>query len=234
MLKIEKNIIKMCELNTYGILGGKARVLFDIINTKIGVVTCGSRQSTQIKTVAEVCKKIGIPCHIFMPNGQSDSRLYAEQYGAIIHLVSPAYNTVLNARAREFATNNAMQFIPLGMLSLECIEKVTNIVLENSETFKGQRKIIIPIGGGCFFMGIVKALNKIGYSGEIMGVMCGMDATKNIYKFLTPQELENVKIVKSSNQYNKAIKNNFGLNETYEAKCLEYLTENDFLISIAK
>jgi hypothetical protein len=70
------------------------------------------------------------------------------------------------------------------------------------------------------------------YSGSIIGVMCGMDATKNIDKFL--QNKQNITIVKSQHEYKKKITNSLGLNETYEAKCLDFMDIDATLVSIAK
>ena len=230
---MDNKIIKLCEIKTNGLLGGKAYVLFKALKDKNkGVCTCGSRVSTQIKTVSEVCKILNLPCHIFMPNGDSEIRGVAETNGAKIHIVTPAYNTVLNKRALDYANENDLLFIPLGMLNEYFIKIVEDFTFENKEKFLDKEKIIIPIGGGCFFIGICRCLLSLGYKGEILGVMCGMDATKNINKYLILNE--QIKIVKSEKQYKEKSKNVFGLNETYEAKCLDFLTDNAFLVSIAK
>ena len=219
-----------------GVFGGKAYVMFRLLKNSKGLATCGSRVSTQIKTATLVCEKLNIPCHIFMPKGESKVREFIEQHNAIIHYGTAGYNSVINANARDYAKENNLDYIPLGMLNDTCINIISDLVIENKELFSNIKRLVIPIGSGCFFTGIVNGLCAINYNGEILGVMCGMDATKNIQKYLClPLEyLPNMKIVKSTYKYEDLYANNLDLNETYEAKCLDFMSDGDTLLSIAK
>lgn len=233
MLKVDNNIIRLDDWEINGISGGKSYVLFKAIGNAKGVVTCGSRVSTQVKTTALVCEYLNIPCHIFMPRGVSEIKDIVTQHRGIIHEPKAGYNSVLNARARELAQELGYLYIPLGMLDDYFINIVKDIVLENKDIFLNIKRLVIPVGGGCFFIGLVKGLQEIGFKGDILGVMCGMDASANINSYLSIFDSLPFTLVKSPVKYESKIVNNLRLNENYEAKCLEFMNNDDVLISIA-
>ena len=73
------------------------------------------------------------------------------------------------------------------------------------------------------------SLNYIKSNIPVLGILVGMDSTKNIAKNTTYKYYN---IIKSEYKYQDKIKHEF-LNPTYEAKCVPYLEENDTLYVVA-
>ena len=203
-----------------------------------GIVTCGSRFSIQVLSFAKTCEKLNVPCIVCIPSGkETDMIKQLKNTNATIKYISPAYNTVLNARARETASELGYGYVPLGMLEEFAFEIISNIVLDNIDAIKNVNRIIVPVGSGTTLIGVAYGIKKAKLNIPILGVMVGMDATKNIFK----KNLEyingcNITLVKSEDDYNKQINNDIipDLNKTYEAKCLPYIQGNDLFWIVDK
>lgn len=198
-----------------------------------GIVTCGSRFSIQVLMFARTCQFLNVPCVVCIPAGQdTDMTLKLKETNVQIEYIRPGYNTVLNARAREKATELGYGYVPLGMLEEIAYQTVANLVLENAESIKKASRIVIPVGSGTTLIGVVYGLKKAGINKPVLGVMVGMDATKNIFeKACTFTQNYDIMLVRSEISYDTEVDNDIipTLNKTYEAKCLDYLQDNDLL-----
>ena len=214
-----------------GVYGGKAEIAYNICKNEKGIVTCGSRDSVQVLTFAQMCDKINIPCYVHIPKGkQTETIEKLEKTNANIIYEKVGYNNVLNSHAKLNAENLNYKFIPLGMIGCE---EAIDIIGKNTKnlllTFPETKRIVTCVGSGTTLIGICEYLNSINSSLPVIGISVGMDATKNIlkntnYKYYT--------IIKSSYKYTDKIKHEF-LNPTYEAKCVPYLKESDTLYVVA-
>lgn len=214
-----------------GIYGGKAEIAYNICKNTNGIVTCGSRESIQVLTFAQMCDIIKIPCYVHIPNGKETNMITKLKYtNTNIIYEKVGYNNVLNSHAKNNAEKLNYKFIPLGMVG--CSEAI-NIIKKNTENllinFPETKRIVTVIGSGTTMIGICEYLKSINSSIPVLGVMVGMDARKNIFN---NTNYEYLKIVKSNYKYNEKIKHDF-LNPIYEAKCVEFLEDNDTLYVVA-
>lgn len=200
---------------------------------KQGIVTCGSRFSIQVLMFAKVCEYYQVPCVVCIPAGkETDMIMELKKTNAMIEYIRPAYNNVLNARAREKAQELGYGYVPLGMLEPLAYETISNIVLDNIDNIKKASRIVVPVGSGTTLIGVAYGLKKANLNIPILGVMVGMNAAKNIFvKGCTFTEKCDIILVESEISYETEIENDIipSLNKTYEAKCLPFLKENDLL-----
>lgn len=214
------------------VYGGKAQIAYEICKKEKGIVTCGSRDSVQVLTFAQMCDKINIPCYIHIPKGkQTETIEKLEKTNANIIYEKVGYNNVLNSHAKLNAENLNYKFIPLGMIGCEEAKK---IIMNNTKQllidFPETKRIVTVIGSGTTMIGICEYLNYIKSDIPVLGILVGIDSTKNIAKNTTYKYYN---IIKSEYKYQDKIKHEF-LNSTYEAKCVEYLEEGDTLYVVAK
>jgi 1-aminocyclopropane-1-carboxylate deaminase/D-cysteine desulfhydrase-like pyridoxal-dependent ACC family enzyme len=227
-------ILRLDKRETYGIYGDKARIAYEMSKGQNGIVTCGSRDSIQTVAFAKVCDVLGIPCDIHIPKGKdTDSILQLQSTNCSLIREKVGYNNVLNAHARNNAKDKEYKFIQLGMLCDEAYELIGQNVDLIIPYINNIKRIVIPVGSGTTLIGIVKALQKHNINIPVVGVMCGMDATKNI---LNNTDYKNIMLVKSDSAYHKKEKTQFcgiTLNPTYEAKCVPYLQDGDLFYIVA-
>ena len=214
------------------VYGGKAQIAYEICKKEKGIVTCGSRDSVQVLTFAQMCDKINIPCYIHIPKGK-ETEIIKELKNTNANIVyeKVGYNNVLNAHARLNAENFNYKFIPLGMIGCE---EAKNIIMKNTEqlllNYPETKRIVTVVGSGTTMIGICEYLNSINSNIPVLGVLVGMDSTKNINKNTTYKYYN---LVKSKYKYQDKVKHDF-LNSIYEAKCMEYLEDGDTLYVVAK
>lgn len=227
-------VLRLDKRETYGLYGDKVRIAYEISKGQNGIVTCGSRESIQTVAFAEACDILNIPCDIHIPKGKdTESILRLQSTNCNIIREKVGYNNVLNAHARDNAKTKGYKFIQLGMLCDEAYKLIgqnVNLIMPYINNIK---RIVIPVGSGTTLIGIVKALQKYNINIPVVGIMCGMDATKNI---LSNIDYENITLVKSNVSYHKKEKTWFYdiiLNPIYEAKCVPYLQDNDLFYIVA-
>lgn len=227
-------VLRLDKRETYGLYGDKARIAYEMSKGQKGIVTCGSRESIQTVAFAEVCDILNIPCDIHIPKGKdTDSILRLENTNCNIIREKVGYNNVLNAHARTNAEEKSYKFIQLGMLCNEAYELIgqnVDLIIPYLDNIK---RIVIPVGSGTTLIGIVNELNKRNIDIPVVGIMCGMDATKNI-KIYT--QYNNIVLIPSDVNYHVAKNVEFYgivLNPTYEAKCVQYLQDGDLFYIVA-
>lgn len=227
--------LRLDEVETLGIKGDKARLAYELSKDQNGIVTCGSRESVQTVAFAEICDKLDIPCNIHIPRGKdTESILRLSKTRCNLIREKVGYNNVLNARAREDAAENGYRFIQLGMLCNEAYDLISQNVEYIIPYLDKINKIVVPVGSGTTLIGILKGLQERNIDINVVGVMCGMDATKNIQKCIS---YENLELVKSDVGYHAKMDNTFcgiELNPVYETKCIPFMETGDLLYIVAK
>lgn len=227
-------VLRLDKRETYGLYGDKARIAYEMSNGQDGIVTCGSRESIQTVAFAQVCDILNIPCEIHIPKGKdTDSILKLENTNCNIIREKVGYNNVLNAHARDNAKANGYKFIQLGMLCDEAFTLIGQNVDLIIPYLNDIKRIVIPVGSGTTLIGIANELYYRGIDIPIIGVMCGMDATKNISNNIYNN---NVILTKSNVKYHVEKNVEFygiNVNPIYEAKCIPYLKDGDLFYIVA-
>lgn len=231
--KIEKIFVKRDDLfEIAGVCGGKARSCYQLIRKKKpeGVVTTTSRMSPQGNIVASIAHLFKIPCYIHTPQGVLGYELQqAKKKNAIIIQHQAGYNNVIQYHAKKQALDFNLLEVPFGMVYADAlpyiIEQVQNIP-------KNIKKIVVPVGSGFSFAGILHGLLKYQVKSEIIGISVGKDPTDILNQYAPKNWRDMGSIVKSRVNYHTEIDGFIGdlmLDPIYEAKCLPYLEPGDLL-----
>jgi len=228
---VEKIYLKRDDLfEIYGATGGKARTCHYLAKqAKIGLVTAGSRQSPQVALVAKIAKGLNLPCSVHTPSGDITTGPVSEavRFGADVFQHKPGYNSVIIARAREYAEKYKFTHIPFGMTCNEAVEQTRKQV---SNIPQDILKIVAPVGSGMTLAGILWGLIDIKRKIKVTGVMVGAVPQKRLDLFAPPLWRTMVTLIKSDVPYEKHIIGKIGdvsLDPVYEAKCLPYLSSGN-------
>lgn len=228
-------ILRLDKRETLGVYGDKARIAYHMSLGQNGIVTCGSRDSVQVTAFAKVCDVLNTPCYVHIPKGKvTNSIQQLEETNCKIIREKVGHNNVLNAHARDNAKEMGYKFVQLGMLC----EEAYQLIGENAKLIipyiNKIKRIVIPVGSGTTMIGMCNALAQHKINVPVLGVMTGMDATKNIKKDV---RYDNYKLVKSKESYHEKSDSVFcgiKLNPTYEAKCAPYLQVGDLFYIVSK
>ena len=212
--------------------GGKVRsALYLITKDKIkGITTAGNRNSPQINIVSSIGLKLNIPVVAFTSTGElGDEVKKAQSKGAIIEQVRPGYETVINARAKEYANKNGYLYVPFGMDSSEVHPIIADQVQNIPDIVK---RIVVPVGSASSLIGIIKGVQKYKPHISVLGVIVGANPLRKLKKYV-PNWEETAKLVTSKLKYHEPAKEtkiyDISLDPYYEAKTLPYLNKDDLL-----
>lgn len=215
-----------------GARGAKVRGCLHVIeNTKATeLTTAGSRKSPQVEIVACVAQKKGLKCTVHTPEGEDTSVLKnAAAYGATIIKHKAGYNTVIVARAREYAEKTGAFEVPFGMVTIKTIEankfQVQNIPKE-------AKRLVIPVGSGMTLATVLTGLKEYGISIPVLGIWVGKNPEELLEKYAPKGWRENVELIQSEEEYSKEVYNKINgitVDPIYEAKCIKYLKKDDLL-----
>ena len=219
----------LCVIN--GARGGKARTCFHLAKqAKKGLTTAGSRHSPQVYLVAAMAKELGLPFTAHVPSGEIKDGpvLEAKKLGAEIIQHKPGYNSVIIARAKEYAEETGFTEIPFGM---ECDEAITQTRNQVSNIPKEAKRLVIAVGSGMSLCGVLHGLADAGRQDlPVIAIWVGADPEKRINQY-APEGWENqVTLIKSDEEYSKHIEAKLGgvdLDPVYEAKAHKYLEPGD-------
>lgn len=212
--------------------GGKVRAaLYLISKDKVtGITTAGNRNSPQINIVSSIGLKMNIPVVAFTSTGVlGDEVKLAQNKGAQIEQVSPGYETVINARAREYAIKNGYLYVPFGMdspevhpLVAEQVQNIPNVV----------KRIVVPVGSASSLIGIIKGVQKYKPHITVLGIIVGANPLRKLKKYV-PNWENTAKLVTSKYKYHEPAKEtkiyDINLDPYYEAKALPFLNKHDLL-----
>lgn len=227
------NFYRLDTMSYLGVYGGKAEIAYHILqNDYDGIVTCGSRQSVQILTFAQMCDKLHKKCIIHTPSGK-ETKIINElkKTDAQIIYEKVGYNNVLNAHAKLNAEKLNYKFIPLGMVGCqEAFDIVANNTSQLLYMYPETKRIVVPVGSGTTLIGVCQYLYKNKINIPVLGVSVGMNVDKICQKYI---QYNHYKIIKSIYSYDKFIQHDF-LNPIYEAKCVEYLQDGDTMYVVSR
>ena len=217
-----------------GVQGGKARTCYYLSKDATGLVTASSRSSPQANIVAHVAKHLGIPCRLHIPQGELGPELQlAKECGAEIIQHRAGYNSVIISRARDDAKISRMRYIPFGM---ECTEAVRQTAAQVPSLFghraKPIKRIVIPVGSGMSFAGVVTGLNKFKIKIPVLGISVGASPAVRLATFCPFWKADGHDIVNAGVDYHAHIEASIGdvvLDPVYEAKCVPFLRKGDCL-----
>lgn len=220
-----------------GVRGGKSRSAYQVIKQLFDkgyrtMVTAGSRQSPQCEIVSYICEDLGIDCKLFMPTGEDTSVLchIKENSHTEVIRVRPGYNSVIIARAKEYAEHRGCGYIPFGMECEENVE-VTSEQVKNLPIGEFKR-LVIPVGSGMSFSSVVTGLTRNGIDVPVLGVRVGKDPSKIIAKYAENVDFINYELAESKIGYHTPVEayvGDYKLDPIYEAKCRQYLMPGDLL-----
>lgn len=238
------------KVNIYDVNGMKAMSALHLIENAIkrkyaGIVTVGSRYSPQCNIVSDICEHLNIKSHLFMPNSKNDTNIMKKINGrrnSQIHKVNYGYTSNLIYNAKKFAKENDFYYIDFGMRNAENVDFISHQVEEVPNHIK---RIIVPIGSGVNFLGILYGLEKYKrFETKLIGVITGStESKKYIMRNLPVMTNVDFEIVvyepnlSPAERYKKVVDFKIGnviLNALYEAKCKEFIKENDLLWIIGK
>ena len=230
--KLELHIKRDDLFTIAGIQGGKARTCaFLAQNSKVGLVTAGSRKSPQAIIVAAIARSMNLPCNVHVPSGADTPEIEAARgYGATVIKHKPGYNTVIIARAREDAAATGFTLIPFGM---ECWEAVTQTKaqVENLKNHNFKR-IVVPVGSGMSLAGVLRGMLQYRIYKPVLGICVGADPHKRLLTYASSVMFQHLTLIKSKVDYHKNSSNRLGdllVDPVYEAKCIPFLEKGDLL-----
>ena len=212
-----------------GVNGGKVRSCFHLMQGTKGVTTAGSRKSPQINIVASIANKMGIPFVAHCPEGELGDELeLAKAKGAIIIQHKAGYNSVIKARARDYAEDKGFTLIPFGM---ECDEAVTQTKTQVLDIPDGVKRIVIPVGSGMSLCGLLNGLKEKDIKIPVLGVVVGADPEGILDEYAPEDWRSMATLVKSGMDYHEEVKDNvfngIKLDPIYEAKCIPFIQDGD-------
>jgi 1-aminocyclopropane-1-carboxylate deaminase/D-cysteine desulfhydrase-like pyridoxal-dependent ACC family enzyme len=214
-----------------GVRGGKVRTCWVLAEqSKVGLVTAGSRSSPQVNIVAHIAKRLDLPCRVHTPQGKLSPELEAAvATGADLVQHKAGYNSVIVARAREDAAARGWVEIPFGM---ECEAAVAQTSGQVGNLPLDIKRVVVPVGSGMSLAGIMTGLAKERPGLPVLGVKVGADPSKRLQKF-GPLFGGGATLVDSGTDYAKPADECFLgdllLDPHYEAKCIPFLEPGDLL-----
>lgn len=217
-----------------GSRGGKVRTCLALMAQPdvAGVVTAGSRHSPQVNIVATIAERLGLPCRVHVPSGDTTPELAAAAAaGADVVQHSPGYNNVIIKRARDDADALGWLNIPFGM---ECAEAVTQTARQARNLADvAPTRIVVPVGSGMSLAGILTGLAATGNTTPVLGVIVGADPTERLDDYAPNGWRNMATLVESTYDYADhhpaPYLGDLDLDPVYEAKCLPHLQPGDLL-----
>lgn len=221
-----------------GIAGGKVRTCAFLVAQAVrqgyaGVVTAGSRHSPQVAIVARLCADLGIAAHVVVPAGPMTPEIAdALEHHAVVHRIRPGHNSVIVARAREYAKESGYFEVPFGMECWEAVRQTAGEYLATQWPAE-MRRIVVPVGSGMTMAGILWGRSLAGQLEHhivVMGVQVGADPARRLKKY-APRDQGYI-LAKSQYDYSEHITGLFAgvrLDSVYENKAADWMREDDCL-----
>lgn len=201
-----------------------------------GVITMGSRTSPQCNIVSCICQVLGIEAHLFMSDSKEKTDIQKKilsRRGSTIHYVKMGYQSVINARAREYAVEHPeFLFLPFGLES----DVVSDFLSEQCQNIpESVKHITITIGGGNNFVALLKGLYKYRPDIKVTGILIGGENAVKYIQQRTPLDVS-LKIDYDIKTYRPDLNpmkrylmqedkklDDIKLHPTYEAKCFDFI-----------
>lgn len=212
-----------------GVRGGKVRTCWVLSQGAKGLVTAGSRSSPQANIVAQIAKRLGVPCRVHTPQGELSPEVQAAADAGAEVVQHPAgYNNVIIKRANDDAAERGWTCIPFGMECAEAIWQTQNQVCEIPD---GVKRIVVPVGSGMSMAGILQGLMAAQLTVPVLGVIVGADPEKRLDEYAPTHWRLMAQLEKSPLDYDRpmseTIWHGIHLDPIYEAKCTPFLRPDD-------
>lgn len=195
-----------------------------------GLVTAGSRSSPQVNIVAHMGVYFDLPVRCHVPTGELLPEVKeAVGMGAEVIQHRPGYNSVITSRARTDAISRGWCEIPFGM---ECREAVQQTRMQVRNIPDEVRRIVIPIGSGMSAAGILWGLRDAHWRIPVLGIVVGASPVKRLNNFAPGMWRYMIEFKNSGYPYDREIVASLDgvlLDPIYEAKCVQFLEDNDLL-----
>ena len=198
----------------------------------VGFVTAGSRSSPQVNIVAHIGHHLGVPVRCYIPTGELTPEVQcARDLGAELVGTIPGHNSVIRARAREWAEAEGWVHIPFGM---ECPEAVWETARQVHNIPEEVERLVVPVGSGMSLAGILEGLEVYRPGLPVLGVVVGASPERRLDKWAPPLWRLQVELVPAGLPYSEPacqqrLADGTVLDSIYEAKCLPHLRPGDGL-----
>jgi 1-aminocyclopropane-1-carboxylate deaminase/D-cysteine desulfhydrase-like pyridoxal-dependent ACC family enzyme len=166
-----------------GMRGGKVRAALALcIAAKeqgyTMVVSACSRHSPQLAILGAIGWELGLFVVGFVAEG-ADTLVMRQAIGSGVHInkVKAGYSVVVQARAREYASEHGGFLVPFGMKgpdSIRLTEHQAEQVFAGSESEKYKRVVMVA-GSGVNMSGVLQAMGSWGKTHPVVGVLVGHD-----------------------------------------------------------
>lgn len=227
-----------------GIKGAKARattlLFLDAKEKGYNTVSAmGPKTSIQLNIAAKIAKELDMKLvgHTSTAPLQPEM-IKAKENGAEIIQHSPGYNSVLIRRAKDYAIDNGAYYLPFGLEDMIAINATKNQVKSLLPYKDDIKRIVVPVGSGTNFIGVVLGAMELKLNIPIIGIKIGANPKKVLEKYLGKDYTNYLTLLEaeqpydSNSIYNEV--NGVKVDSTYEGKCIPFLEEGDLLWLIAK
>lgn len=205
------------------------------------ITTLGAKSSPQINIASSVCKELGL--HVVGHTTKSELQYdmcKAIEKGAEIIQHDYGYTNVLIKRAKDYALNNNVFYLPFGMDDELSVESTTLEVPSIIPYLNEINRVVIVAGSGINLAGLIRGFIKYKIDKPIIGVQVGYTGTTKILdKYVGDgvwQRYCTMVIAKQKyNEYSEYTNvNGIDVDSTYEGKCIPFLQKGDLFWLIGK
>lgn len=212
-----------------GVRGAKCRAAAKVVEGATGIVTYGSRISSQGVYASGGAKAAGVPCVYVTAHGAVTPTMQkAIDNGAELVQVKPGYLSQCAATAKTIAKERGFRFVRLGMESKVAVDSICEQVV--GAVPKRARRLVVVVGSGVTVSGILWGLVRCKVDIPVLGVTIGKDPIKLIRRWAPPGWDWQLELVPSGVPYAQGVENvwrNIVLDPHYEAKCVPFLRPYD-------
>ena len=225
----------------------KMRGIYDYINNRKEVGCVGvldTRVSKSGLGVAVISNSLGIACNYYFPakkgeDWKTEHRLLAQEVGARLIPMTAGRIGIVYARAKKIEEG---VMLPLGFPVYETVQATSKVLQKMGAPFFQDLCIVVPMGTGTIFAGIVHGLASLGLETvKLVGVSASMSIKKiekrivnhllnssDVEKPAVEKVLKNVSLYSEGDSYYEAGKTvpPWPSHPYYERKALDWMIRN--------
>ena len=205
-----------------GVNGGKARQATSLINNNLKfiqekcsntIITATNVDSPQGTIISTVSNWFGIRSIVAFGYSWGDvdklksKNLLVEkaiEAGGEIQIIAKAsYTSVVNKAVSDIVKDKGYFPIKFGINALDNEDSIFGVIMHQVQNIpKDLDLLVIPVGSGLIFSGIIKGLIKYNIKPKrVVGILSGMDSTKDIHKNLENFDVKDVNEDTSFNDF---------------------------------
>jgi 1-aminocyclopropane-1-carboxylate deaminase/D-cysteine desulfhydrase-like pyridoxal-dependent ACC family enzyme len=197
-------------------------------------VSAGSRFSPQLAIVGAIGKELGLQVSGFVAQGAITPIIQkAIDYGVNIHQVRAGYSVVVQARARQWASENNAYLVPFGMADESSFRLATvqSESLLRSDLLGDVKRIVLIAGSGVNMIGVLRGMSnwdiKLPVLAVLVGHNCRAFVSKNFSSNLSPDFVYMSSPVPYSSDAVYSHVNGVEVDARYEGKAVPFLRSGD-------